>query len=83
MTNSKFEDLCYLTAIIWMPAGVIAKSMLVFAIGVIALGIGLMTLYVRRNKQVNYKPAQLPTRREDDTVELKLPRDDRDHTYER
>ena len=64
-----------------MPMGVVARSTLLFAFGVIALGVGLMAMYVRRNKSTNYKIMQLPGRREDDTIELKIPPNDRDYTY--
>ena len=82
MTTSRLEDLSYLAAIIWMPMGVLAESAFLFGVGMLTLGLGLLTTYVRLNKKSVYTEIKLPSR-EDDTVEFKAEPNDRDHTEQK
>ena len=60
--------------------GIIGKSAFLSGMGMIALGLGLLFTYIRMNSKSTYKVVSLP-KREDDTVELSVQPDNRDHSH--
>lgn len=76
MSNTRLEDYCFLTAIIWIPMGVLGKSAVLFGLAMMAAGAGLLLNYIRRNRETTYNTIHFPNREEDDTIEIQPYRGD-------